>query len=97
MFQFRMPMLVGLLLLGTAAGALAQSAGGESPQQNVRASQQYQQLTCTSAAFRANRIAKECGPLQGSQFYDSCVASFNCDKQPSASNWRNAPPSETVK
>jgi hypothetical protein len=97
MSQFRVTMLAGLLLLGTAGGALAQSAAGESPQQNVRASQQYQQLTCSNPAFRANRIAKECGPLQGSQFYDSCVASFNCDKQPSASNWRNAPPSETVK
>ena len=97
MSQFRGPMLAVLLLLGSAGGALAQSAPGESPQQNVRASQQYQQLTCSNPAFRANRIAKECGPLQGSQFYDSCVASFNCDKQPSASNWRNAPPSETVK
>ena len=86
-------------LLSIAAGAaLAQSPGGhETPEQNVRASQQYQQLTCSNAKFRATRIAKECGPLQGSDFYDSCVASFNCDKQPSETNWRKAPPSETVK
>ena len=84
-------------LTAAAGGALAQSTGNETPQQNVKASEQYQQLTCTNQAFRANRIAKECGPMQGSQFYDSCVASFNCDKQPSAANWRKAPPSETAK
>ena len=88
-----------LALLGGAGAALAQSSApaNETPQQNVQASKQYQQLVCTNAAFRAKRIAQECGPLQGSQFYDSCVASFNCDKQPSAANWRKAPPSETAK
>jgi hypothetical protein len=84
-------------LTGAANGAFAQSSGNETPQQNVMESQQYQRLTCTNAAFRKTRIAKECGPLQGSQFYDSCVASFNCDKEPSGANWRHAPPSETVK
>jgi hypothetical protein len=94
------PVLFGMvMLLGAAGGALAQtsSAVGETPQQNVRASQQYQQLVCGNPKFRATRIAKECGPLQGSQFYDSCVASFNCDKQPSDANWKKAPPSETIK
>jgi hypothetical protein len=90
-------MVFALALIAGAGGALAQSAGNESPQQNVKASQQYQQLTCTNKAFRATRIAKECGPLQGSQFYDGCVASFSCDKQPAASDWRKAPPSETTK
>ena len=99
--------VVALALIGGASMALAQSQPaappapgqvvGETPQQNVRASQQYQQLTCTNAAFRKHRIDKECGPLQGSDFYDSCVASFNCDKQPSDANWRKAPPSETIK
>src|SRR5215831_8213624 len=89
--------MVVALLLGSAGGALAQSGGNETPQQNVRASEQYQQLTCSNPGFRATRIQKECGPLQGSELYDSCVASFNCGKQPSAANWRNAPPSETVK
>ncbi len=90
--------IVVVALLGSAGAALAQSAGGhETPEQNVRSSQQYQQLTCSNAKFRATRIAKECGPLQGSDFYDSCVASFNCDKQPSEANWRKAPPSETIK
>jgi hypothetical protein len=86
-------------LAAGASLALAQSPAGhdETPQQNVRSSQQYQQLTCSNPKFRATRIAKECGPLQGSQFYDSCVASFNCDKQPSDANWNKAPPSETIK
>jgi len=96
--------VVAVALLGAAATAGAQGAGNpaappadQTPQQNVRASQQYQQLVCTNAAFRAKRIAQECGPLQGSQFYDGCVASFNCDKPASDANWRKAPPSETIK
>jgi hypothetical protein len=92
------PILFAAALAGGAPGASAQTAAvNETPEQNVRSSQQYQQLTCTNKAFRAHRIEKECGPLQGSQFYDSCVASFDCDKQPSASNWRKAPPSETIR
>jgi hypothetical protein len=93
------PVVFAAALWGAMGGvALAQSSGAvETPQQNVRASEQYQQLTCTNPQFRATRIAKECGPLQGSQFYDSCVASFNCDKQPSGANWRQAPPSETTR
>lgn len=87
------------VLVAGAGSALAQTPTGhdETPQQNVRSSQQYQQLTCSNPKFRATRIAKECGPLQGSQFYDSCVASFNCDKQPSDANWNKSPPSETIK
>ena len=73
--------------------AMAQSHGAnETPQQNVRQSEQYQQLLCTNPAFRAKRIAQECGPLQGSDFYDGCVASFDCEKQPTGANWRKAPP-----
>ena len=91
------PAFLALALL-TSGGAWAQApAENETPQQNVRSSEQYQQLTCTNKAFRATRIAKECGPLQGSQFYDSCVASFSCDSQPSGANFRKAPPSETIK
>jgi hypothetical protein len=92
------PILFALALVGGAASASAQAPMvNETPQQNVRSSQQYDQLTCANKAFRAHRIEKECGPLQGSQFYDNCVASFSCDKQPSAANWRKAPPSETAK
>jgi hypothetical protein len=90
--------LFGAFLMATAVAgpALAQSAANESPQQNVRESQQYEQLLCTNPGFRAQRIAKECGPLQGSQFYDGCVASFNCGHPASDANWRQAPPSETI-
>jgi hypothetical protein len=93
-----LPVMIVAALLAGAGTALAQSSGGsETPEQNVRASQQYQQLACSNAKFRATRVAKECGPLQGTDFYDSCVASFSCDKQPSEANWRKAPPSETIK
>jgi hypothetical protein len=69
--------VVGLALVGPA---LAQQGGDPNAQQNVRASQQYEQLLCTNPKFRATRIAKECGPLQGSSFYDNCVHSFDCHK-----------------
>lgn len=87
--------IAGLTLLAAPAGA--QSPALETPQQNVRQSEQYEQLLCTNPAFRARRIAQECGSLQGSQFYESCVASFNCTHQPSGANWRKAPPSVTIK
>jgi hypothetical protein len=96
--RFVAPLAFALALAGTTASwAQTPASKDETPDQNVRQSQQYQQLVCSNPAFRAKRIAQECGPLQGSQFYDSCVASFNCDKQPSASNFRHAPPSETTK
>jgi hypothetical protein len=86
---------VGLVVAGAAAWA--QSPAGESGQQNVRESQQYEQLLCTNAAFRNKRIARECGPLQGSQFYNNCVASFQCNAGRRATQWRKAPPSETIR
>ena len=70
--------LVAAGLIGAAASAWAQSKPPESAEQNVRESQQYEQLLCSNPAFRAKRIAQECGPLQGSQFYAGCMASFQC-------------------
>jgi hypothetical protein len=84
------------LAAGGIAAAQTPPPAEESPQQNVQQSRQYERLLCTNAGFRAQRIAKECGPLQGSQFYDSCVASFNCQHPASDANWRHAPPSETI-
>jgi hypothetical protein len=82
--------------LAIASGtAMAQSRGNESAQQNVQQSRQYESLLCTNPAFRAKRIAQECGPLQGSQFYDSCVASFQCGAVHRSSN--KAPPSTTIR
>lgn len=66
-------------VLGLIAPAFAQEPQGEA-QQNVRQSEQYEQLLCTNPKFRATRIAKECGPLQGSSFYDDCVHSFDCHR-----------------
>jgi hypothetical protein len=68
----------------------------ESAEQNVRESEQYERLLCTNAAFRNKRIAQECGPLQGSQFYDSCAASFQCGAAPARRSNR-PPPSETIR
>jgi hypothetical protein len=97
MSRICLPVVVALALCGAAAAALAQGAGNEAPQANVRASKQYEQLLCTNKAFQAKRVAQECGPLQGSQFYDSCVASFDCRKPASESQFRQAPPSETIR
>lgn len=80
-----------------AGGAWAQSAPPQSAEQNVRESRQYEQLLCTNPSFRAKRIAQECGPLQGSQFYQGCVASFDCKQQPSAAQWRKKPASEKIR
>ncbi len=80
---------------GLATPALAQSSGDSWAQQNVKQSQQYQQLVCSNSAFRRSRIIKECGSLQGSDLYQSCVASFNCSTNP-AVNPRAVPPSERI-
>jgi hypothetical protein len=86
-----------MTLVAAAGSAMAQRGGDETPESNVRQSQQYDSLTCSNGAFRAKRIAQECGPLQGSEFYDSCVASFNCGGAgPSGAQWRNAPPSQKI-
>lgn len=86
--------LLAAALVAAAAPAWAQPQANESPQQNVRESRQYEALVCSNPAFRARRIAQECGPLQGSSLYAGCVASFNCSKGPRDAHWRQAPPSE---
>ncbi len=83
-------------LIVAAGAALAQNLGNESAAQNVQESQQYERLLCTNPSFRANRIAKECGPLQGSQFYERCVASFQCGARRGRAS-QKAPPSETIR
>ncbi|HEX5455100.1 MAG TPA: hypothetical protein VFX06_15030 [Stellaceae bacterium] len=91
-----LPALAAILWIAGSAGALAQPAANESAQQNVRESQQYERLVCANPGFRANRIAKECGPLQGSPLYDSCVASFQCNG-PVPRQMRRAPASERIR
>jgi hypothetical protein len=83
-------------LVAAATVASAQEPANQSAEQNVRASHQYESALCTNPGFRAKRIAQECGSLQGSQFYDSCVASFQCGAAPRRHS-NKAPPSETMK
>jgi hypothetical protein len=84
-----------MLVAGTAS---AQRAAGESAEQNVRQSQQYESLVCSNAAFRAKRIQQECGPINDPQLHQSCLASFDCGAgAPKGRNWRKAPPSETTR
>jgi hypothetical protein len=84
-----------MLVAGTAA---AQRGGGESAEQNVRQSRQYESLVCSNAAFRAKRIQQECGPINDPQLHQSCLASFDCGAgAPKARNWRKAPASETIR
>jgi hypothetical protein len=49
-------------------------SGSWSAQQNVRDSARYEAVV--HASFRANRISKECGPINDPQLPASCVASF---------------------
>ena len=84
-------------LVAAAGIAWAQSRGDESPNSNVRQSQQYEQLLCSNPAFRNKRIAQECGPLQGSEFYQGCVASFQCGAGARHRSSQKAPPSETIR
>ncbi|HVC53564.1 MAG TPA: hypothetical protein VND87_16210 [Stellaceae bacterium] len=88
-------MTIALLLAAAVPKAQAQGPGDPQAQQNVRQSEQYQHLVCANAAFRARRIAQECGPLQGSEMYQGCVASFNCGNQAPV-NPNAIPPSEKI-
>jgi hypothetical protein len=88
---FAAGIVLGLALVGPA---FAQQGDAK---QNVRSSEQYEQLLCTNPKFRATRIAKECGPLQGSQFYDNCVHTFDCHKgEQRPVDAKGVPPSEKI-
>jgi hypothetical protein len=51
-------------------------SGSWSAQQNVRDSERYEAVVHANGSFRANRISKECGPINDPQLHASCVASF---------------------
>jgi hypothetical protein len=51
-------------------------SGSWSAQDNVRDSQRYEALVQTNPRFRANRMQKECGPIDDPQLRADCVASF---------------------
>jgi hypothetical protein len=50
--------------------------GAWSAQQNVRDSKRYEAVVHANSSFRANRINKECGPINDPQLHANCVASF---------------------
>lgn len=87
--------LVAAGVIAAAGPALAQARANQSAEQNVRESQQYERLLCTNPAFRAKRIARECGPVTDPQLHQSCIASFQCGAQRRGS--QKAPPSETIR
>ena len=51
-------------------------SGAWSAQRNVRDSQRYEAVVHANGSFRANRISKECGPINDPQLHANCVASF---------------------
>jgi hypothetical protein len=98
----RRTVLGWLVMAGWAAAAAlpasAQSSGNESAAQNVRESQQYQQLVCTNPAFRERRMREECGPITDPQLHQSCLASFDCGPgAPTGRNFRGDPTSERTR
>ena len=98
----RVTVLASLVVAGwiavAASPAIAQSAGNESAAQNVRESQQYEQLVCSNPAFRERRMREECGPITDPQLRQSCLASFNCGPgAPTGRNFRGDPTSEQVR
>jgi hypothetical protein len=91
--------VVLLALIGAAPGpASAQSGAPETAAQNVRQSQQCEQLVCSNPAFRERRMREECGPINDAQLRQSCLASFDCGSgAPQGHNWRSPPASERVR
>jgi hypothetical protein len=51
-------------------------SGYWSAQQNVRDSARYEAVVHANGSFRANRVSKECGPINDPQLHANCVASF---------------------
>jgi hypothetical protein len=51
-------------------------SGSWSAPQNVRDSERYEAVVHANGSFRANRISKECGPINDRQLHANCVASF---------------------
>ena len=83
-------------LIAAAAAASAQEPANQSAEQNVRASHQYESALCANPAFRAKRIAQECGPVTDPQLHQSCLASFECGGPPKRHS-NKPPPSETIR
>ena len=52
------------------------SSGSWSAQQKLRDSERYEAVVHANGSFRANRVQKECGPINDPQLHANCVASF---------------------
>jgi hypothetical protein len=95
---FSAAVAAAVLIAGSAtAGAQTRGAQVESAEQNVKQSQAYERMLCSTASFRAKRVKQECGSISDPQLKQSCVASFDCGNGAAAPNWRQAPPSETIR
>jgi len=57
------------------------ATGPAAAQRNRSESGQYEMLLRSNPAFRARRIAKECGPISDPQLHASCVASFDIPRR----------------
>jgi hypothetical protein len=55
---------------------IGQALGSWSAQQNVRDSDRYEAVVHANGSFRANRIRKECVPINDPQLHANCIASF---------------------
>ncbi len=53
------------------------TSGAWSARQNVRDSARYDAVVRSNHSFRANRMRKECGPINDQQLHADCLASFS--------------------
>ena len=53
------------------------TSGAWSARQNVRDSARYDAMVRSNHSFRANRMHKECGPINDQQLHADCLASFS--------------------
>jgi hypothetical protein len=60
-------------------GQMTAPAPHETAKQNVRQSQQYEQMLHANRGFRDQRMQKECGSINDAKLHADCVASFNRD------------------
>jgi len=90
-----------LLAVGAAAwiagDAFAQTSSAESasadPQLNRREARDYTNLVDHDAAFRAQRMHKECDPIESDDLRRECINSFNADATASSAPVRATGPS----
>ena len=67
--------LAAALLLAVPAWAPSAPAN-ETPAQNQKMSQQYQNMVASSPGFRTERMHKECDPITAPDLKQACMSSF---------------------